>query len=167
MTAVAVTTRGAGAGDVWPGVQKRVQHDIAALRPQTIGYPPRQSRLVGRVRGTTRWPGQGGSARRRRLPPCARYEKRLPSIPPGYARQPLNMVSGRRAPARETMRPLQPLPASLIGGGYPPMQAVSGLRSRSPERTEPTPLLNHETSDHLLSLVIAMCRGPPPRHQCA
>src|SRR3546814_3984079 len=26
----------------------------------------------------------------------------------------------------------------------------------SPERTEPTPLLNHETSDHLLSLVEAL-----------
>lgn len=32
-------------------------------------------------------------------------------------------------------------------------EADRSLRSASPERTEPTPLLNHETSDHLLSLV--------------
>lgn len=59
------------------------------------------------------------------------------------------------------MRAACPLLAPLIGGGYPPRalpvegfhRMQSELSGASPERTEPTPLLNHETSDHLLSLV--------------
>ena len=53
--------------------------------------------------------------------------------------------------------------APLTGGGYLPARGrdVSG---EPPERTEPTPLLNHETSDHLLSLVDCQ-RDPIEPHQ--
>ena len=74
-----------------------------------------------------------------------------------------DMVSGRSVPTRETMRA-----AVLMAGercleentsrllrteDFRPRLQLSGA---SPERTEPTPLLNHETSDHLLSLVETM-----------
>jgi hypothetical protein len=41
-------------------------------------------------------------------------------------------------------------------GRIPPGKARR-IRSASPERTEPNSLLNHETSDHLLSLVDSQC----------
>ena len=48
----------------------------------------------------------------------AAREKGLPN---GVSvRQPPNMVSGRRAPARETMRPLQPLNARVDWRRIPP-----------------------------------------------
>ena len=61
-----------------------------------------------------------------------RYEKRLPGL---TTRQPPNMVSGRKCRLRETQ--------------------AAPVRRAPPERTGPTSLLNHETSDHLLSLVEA------------
>src|SRR5437660_1668698 len=71
-----------------------------------------------------------------------------------------DMVSGRKLQPGRPCGPLCFGLAPLIGGGYLPRALRSeGFRSRpqlsgaSPERTEPTPLLNHETSDHLLSLV--------------
>jgi len=42
------------------------------------------------------------------------------------------------------------LPLALRTEDFRPRLQLSGA---SPERTEPTPLLNHETSDHLLSQV--------------
>jgi hypothetical protein len=42
------------------------------------------------------------------------------------------------------------LPTAIRMEGFHPRGRISGA---SPERTEPTSLLNHETSDHLLSLV--------------
>ncbi len=44
-------------------------------------------------------------------------------------------------------------------GPYP--TRAGEISGSSPERTEPTPLLNHETSDHLLSLVEAKMRVEP------
>ena len=49
-----------------------------------------------------------------------------------FARRPFEHGQRPDAPARET---------------------IEKARLSSPERAEPTPLLNHETSDHLLSLV--------------
>jgi len=75
------------------------------------------------------------------------------------------MVSGRRAPARETMQASDRMTYLVVRGRIPP-EADRTVRSASPERTEPTPLLNHETSDHLLSLVDNE-RGPrEPHGQC-
>ena len=63
--------------------------------------------------------------------------------------------------------PPHPVTHALTGGGYPPRMS-SDISGASPERTEPNSLLNHETSDHLLSLVektrpsltaTAMCAG--------
>ena len=48
--------------------------------------------------------------------------------------------------------PPHPVTHALTGGGYPPRMS-SDISGASPERTEPNSLLNHETSDHLLSLV--------------
>src|ERR1700761_5311832 len=53
---------------------------------------------------------------------------------------------------------------ALSGGEYLPLvRRTEGFRPQArfsgapPERTEPTPLLNHETSDHLLSPVETTC----------
>ena len=63
--------------------------------------------------------------------------------------------------------PPHPVSCTLIEGRYLP-HMPSDISSASPERTEPNSLLNHETSDHLLSLVektrpsltaTAMCAG--------
>ena len=75
------------------------------------------------------------------------------------------MVSGRRAPARETMRASDRMTYLVVWGRIPP-EADRTVRSASPERTEPTPLLNHETSDHLLSLVDNERGYREPHGQC-
>jgi hypothetical protein len=45
---------------------------------------------------------------------------------------------------------------SAAGSSSP--EDLEKLSLSSPERAEPTSLLNHETSDHLLSLVDSLCR---------
>jgi hypothetical protein len=55
-------------------------------------------------------------------------------------------LKGRRAACPTTPRHGQRPDA-------PARRTTRKLRLSSPERAEPTPLLNHETSDHLLSLV--------------
>lgn len=78
-------------------------------------------------------------------------EKRPPDRLPTN-RQPPDMVSGRRAPARRTMRTASSYGSRVDWERILPTQ-TGGLSGASPERTEPNSLLNHETSDHLLSLV--------------
>ncbi len=75
------------------------------------------------------------------------------------------MVSGRRAPARETMQASDRMTYLAVWERIPP-EADRTVRSASPERTEPTPLLNHETSDHLLSLVDNERGSREPHDQC-
>ena len=83
--------------------------------------------------------------------PTAQNEKRLPDRLP-TTRQPPDMVSGRRAPARRTMRTASSYGIRVDWERILPTHA-DGFSGASPERTEPNSLLNHETSDHLLSLV--------------
>lgn len=76
------------------------------------------------------------------------------SLPRPLSRTPASSRHGQRPerPARETMRTTKyPQPNHIVG--KIPCGRTRTLSGASPERTEPTPLLNHETSDHLLSLV--------------
>ena len=88
----------------------------------------------------------------------------------GVSRRPDNLLTwsaaGELQPGGPCVPP-HPVPCALIGGRYLP-HMPSDISSASPERTEPNSLLNHETSDHLLSLVektrpsltaTAMCAG--------
>ena len=73
----------------------------------------------------------------------------------GVSRRPDNLLTwsaaGELQPGGPCVPP-HPVPCALIGGRYLP-HMPSDISSASPERTEPNSLLNHETSDHLLSLV--------------
>ncbi len=76
------------------------------------------------------------------------YEKRLP----GVRRRPDNPQTWSAAGELQPGKPCNYQSKHRTVAGQTPSAAAS-IRSARPERTEPTPLLNHETSDHLLSLV--------------
>ena len=110
---------------------------------------------VAKPRRRTRWAAPavvalGG------LPPRA-HMKRGCRTPPGSPTTPFAWS------AAGELQPGRPWCLLNIGAGHYGLPV--DLRSGSPERTEPTPLLNHETSDHLLSLVDSQVR-PGPQEQC-
>ena len=78
---------------------------------------------------------------------------------PQHGQRPECSSPGDHAIIRSSRRPRR-----WMGEDTP--RRAGRIRCASPERTEPNSLLNHETSDHLLSLVYSQCDDHSPHPEC-
>jgi hypothetical protein len=90
-------------------------------------------------------------------------EKRLP----GVSRHPGNLLTWSAAGSsslEDHAKPENPDRRQRCLGKNAPRRHPKELKGASSKPTEPTPLLNHETSDHLLSLVKTTCPSLDTKH---